>query len=217
MLIRILMLFFSLAISPVYAQEPMNLGLLREQLIKYHDTGEYEHDLQQAVIPAKQYLLQQVALNQQQPKKLAIVFDIDETVLSNYKFINDMRFGGTIEMFDKAALKAEATTIEPVLELYRQAIKNNVAVFFISGRKEYERQATVKNLQQAGYSSWEKLYLKPAAYKTTTAEAFKTPLRKKIMQQGYAIILNVGDQQSDLIGGYGDKGIKLPNPFYYIP
>jgi len=27
----------------------------------------------------------------------------------------------------------------------------------------------------------------------------------------------VGDQFSDLKGGFADKGFKLPDPYYYIP
>lgn len=28
---------------------------------------------------------------------------------------------------------------------------------------------------------------------------------------------NLGDQQSDLDGGYSERNYKLPNPFYLIP
>jgi len=35
--------------------------------------------------------------------------------------------------------------------------------------------------------------------------------------QGYDILLTIGDQYSDLKGGYADKGFKLPNPMYYLP
>ncbi len=30
-------------------------------------------------------------------------------------------------------------------------------------------------------------------------------------------LLNVGDQDSDLEGGYARNRVKLPNPFYFIP
>ena len=30
-------------------------------------------------------------------------------------------------------------------------------------------------------------------------------------------MLNVGDQWSDLQGGYADHVLKLPNPTYYLP
>jgi hypothetical protein len=28
---------------------------------------------------------------------------------------------------------------------------------------------------------------------------------------------NVGDQQSDLDGGFAEKAFRVPNPFYFIP
>jgi len=30
-------------------------------------------------------------------------------------------------------------------------------------------------------------------------------------------VANVGDQFSDLIAGYADPTVKLPNPTYYLP
>jgi HAD superfamily, subfamily IIIB (Acid phosphatase) len=32
-----------------------------------------------------------------------------------------------------------------------------------------------------------------------------------------AIVLSLGDQQSDLTGGYAERTFKLPNPVYYLP
>lgn len=206
-------------IQSAVAQEPTNLGVLREQLVQYYESGDYQRDMQQATEPAKQYLLQRVELNKQlsQPKKLAIVFDIDETVISNFSFMKRMRFGGTIAMFDKAGLKADATVIKPVQELYNLALKNRVAVFFVSGRRENLRAATEQNLRQTGYQQWTGLMLKPLAFQANSASVFKATQRERIAQQGYDIILNVGDQQSDLKGCCADRLVKLPNPFYFVP
>ena len=33
----------------------------------------------------------------------------------------------------------------------------------------------------------------------------------------YDVVANLGDQYSDLIGGYADRAVKLPNPTYYLP
>ncbi len=46
---------------------------------------------------------------------------------------------------------------------------------------------------------------------------FKSGERKKIEQSGYFIIANIGDQQSDLEGGFAKCRFKLPDPFYFIP
>ena len=50
-----------------------------------------------------------------------------------------------------------------------------------------------------------------------TTVQYKTGARKDIEAQGYRIVVNVGDQFSDLVGGHADRGYKLPNPFYYLP
>ena len=41
--------------------------------------------------------------------------------------------------------------------------------------------------------------------------------RRKITEHGYTILLTMGDQQSDLAGGYAERTFKLPNPVYFIP
>ena len=43
------------------------------------------------------------------------------------------------------------------------------------------------------------------------------PQRAQIEQQGYTIIANLGDQPSDLAGGYAERTYQLPNPFCRIP
>jgi hypothetical protein len=51
-----------------------------------------------------------------------------------------------------------------------------------------------------------------------TVAEYKSGERKKIVDAGYHIILNVGDQMSDLTGSpQAELSVKLPNPFYYIP
>jgi acid phosphatase len=56
----------------------------------------------------------------------------------------------------------------------------------------------------------------PAA-RARSAVEFKAPERKKLMDQGYTVIVNVGDPMSDLEGGFAERTYKRPNPFYCIP
>ena len=39
----------------------------------------------------------------------------------------------------------------------------------------------------------------------------------KLTEAGYTIVLSMGDQQSDLDGGYAERTFKLPNPVYFLP
>ena len=79
------------------------------------------------------------------------------------------------------------------------------------------KKATEKNLNLAGYHHWTGLYLRPDDDKQTSIIPFKVGSRAEISKQGYTIITSIGDQQSDLKGGYAEKMIKLPNPYYLIP
>jgi hypothetical protein len=50
-----------------------------------------------------------------------------------------------------------------------------------------------------------------------TAE-YKSAERAKIAAHGYTLVLNAGDQWSDLKGKpEAEYSVKYPNPFYYIP
>ena len=49
-----------------------------------------------------------------------------------------------------------------------------------------------------------------------SAVPYKSSTRKRIERSGFDIVLSMGDQMSDLIGGAADNTFKLPNPFYFI-
>ncbi len=147
--------------------------------------------------------------------KRAIVFDVDETALSNYSAIDldNFTFGPNS--------KAEATdeigkAIPPTLALYKLAQKKGIATFFITGRGEAVRDHTANNLKREGFTNYNALVLKPAGFTGTTTD-YKSGARKAIEDQGYRIVASVGDQYSDLAGGHEAAAFKLPNPFYFLP
>ena len=112
---------------------------------------------------------------------------------------------------------SDAKPLKDTLALYQYARQQHVAVFFVTGRKEVLAVATMKNLHNAGYNQWTGLYFKPNNYASESIIPFKMAARKQIMQQGFHIVANIGDQRSDLVGGYAEQAYKLPNPFYFIP
>src|SRR4029450_12608754 len=112
--------------------------------------------------------------------------------------------------------RARTGPIKPVLALARLARERGGAVFFLTGRPERVREATERNLRAAGYE-WTGVLLKPDDLNPRSAVEFKAPERKKLMDQGYTIIVNVGDQMSDLEGGFAERTYKLPKRFDFIP
>lgn len=207
---------FSLLLTSVYAAEPPNISLVKQEIRDYVASGTYEKELAATIDRAKHYIGHQAALNQHK-QKLAIILDIDETSLSNYRDITAVDFTANRQLIHKHILRAQAPAIKPMLQLYNEAIKQGVSVFFITGRNQSELQATTTNLLRAGYKNWTGLYVRPLQDKHHSVAYFKTETRLAISKQGYTIIASIGDQYSDLIGGYAKRTFKLPNPFYFLP
>lgn len=205
----------------LYANEPDNLQMVKNNLSQYHDSGAYEQDIAQVANQAEDYLSQALPQQQDSPskEKLAIVFDIDETVLSNYANMVKLNFGGTLKEIDRLNNKGDDPAIPATLALYQVAKKEHLHIFFITGRKEIPeiRKNTARNLEAAGFTNYDALILKPVNYHQPSASLYKAAARKKLSEQGYHIVLNMGDQMSDLQGGYADRTYKLPNPYYYVP
>lgn len=212
-----LSLFLITLCSGVFS-EPPNLTLLKTEVKVYHDSGLYDKELAQIAKKAQNFIDSQVLLNQKRKvqQKLAIVLDIDETSLSNYKYMIQRDFTGTHVQFHQDVLAANAPAIKPILALYQDALNQGIKVFFVSGRSESERDATRKNLIKAGYTHWSGLYLRPNHYSDKSIIPFKSHARELITQKGYTIVATIGDQYSDLKGGYAERGFKLPNPFYHL-
>lgn len=195
-----------------------NLTKVKDQLIQYHDDGTYAQDISAVTQRALYYLKFRINQNERlkNPKKLAVVFDIDETTLSNYDDMRYLDFGGTMHEIDALEAQAHDPAIPYARTLYNFAKNNGVSIFFVTGRSEYMRQATIKNLHNAGYHHWHLLYMKPNKYHNISVVPYKSTMRKKIIDAGYDIVFNIGDQNSDLAGGYADMTFKLPDPYYLI-
>lgn len=191
-----------------------NIGCVKNTLREYFRSGLYKEEVAFVAGKARDYLEQR--LNRPLEGKAAIVFDVDETALSNYSHIEEMDFGFQATAWNTWVNKGSAPALEGTLELYRFAKTRGIAVFFVSGRTPGQRGPTENNLRQAGFEGWQELILKDPANKETTL-TFKTESRRKIVTQGYTIVANVGDQDSDLQGGYCESVFKIPNPLYWVP
>jgi acid phosphatase len=198
-----------------------NLGKLKTGLIAYHNCtgnhGCYTSDLDRQIDMAIT-ILRRRAGRAKPDEKLALVLDIDETALSNWDEELQDDFGYIAKDWNAWVDKKQATAIAGTLRLYKEAIAHGVSVFFISGRDESQREATTDNLKSAGYDRWAGLALRGPHPKQQSTTEFKSGERRKIVDAGYRIILNLGDQLSDLNGNpQAERSVKLPNPFYYIP
>jgi hypothetical protein len=207
------------------AGQPPNIGELKLQLLDYKCFGGYERDVKKALAEAQVYVETRAGL----VPNPAIVLDIDETSLSNWQEILADDFGyigdGPCTLPQGPCgeraweLSSQAPALLPTLELFKAARARGIAVFFITGRNgdEETRAATERNLRQAGYEGWAELIMRPAGSHTASAADYKAPERAKIAARGFTILATIGDQKSDLDGGYAERAFRVPNPFYYIP
>ncbi len=199
--------------SPASVQEPENHAIVVAGLMRYHDSGEYEWGIRQVANAARDYL--NARLRMQPPEgKMAAVFDIDETALSNWQAMADCGFCA-YSVESKLYSLAHDPAITPVLELYNDAKSKGVTVFFLTGRPNSQRDLTAENLKEAGYKDWAELIMRPDGDKSP-ARVFKPQERLKIEDKGFRIILSIGDQASDLSGCCAERTFKLPNPFYLV-
>jgi len=225
--------------TPIYSVKPTGVGLplvgahgtvgagdYAPELKSYHDSGAYKKDLIRVDSQAQAYLADRLKVRHKRCKgrpssargckKPALVLDIDETSLSNYANIAKTNFTNVVAGLATGVAKADDPPIRPTLELYEFAQRKHVAIFFITGRPStipVVQERTEENLKAAGYKKWAGLSLNPGEMDTVP---YKSGERAKIQKAGYRILVNVGDQESDLQGGHAQRAFKLPNPYYFI-
>jgi len=202
--------------------QPLNLDEIKDQLRDYHEKN-YNADIAAVASDAREW----IEYRANKITRPALVLDIDETSLSNWPNLlaNNLDYiaDGSCERLPKGpcgfkawVLRHRDKPIAPTHTLFDAARAKGVSVFFITGRHETQRRATILNLHGAGYRSWTKLVMRANSDTKRTVQAYKTEARSKIAAQGFDIIANVGDQSSDLDGGYAECPFKLPNPFYFV-
>ena len=113
LILLIVLLFFKLqqGVSLASAKEPENLHTLKQEVIFYHDSGEYDFDQEAVAQRARDYL--DMRINQDRNnQKLAVDFDIDETALSNYQHMLKLNFGMIPQLVAEDVEKAQDPAIE---------------------------------------------------------------------------------------------------------
>jgi predicted secreted acid phosphatase len=164
----------------------------------------------------------------------AIVFDADDTTLMTYDMeVAAMHFNFDPVLQDEWVQDQRFPATPGMVDFVRKAESMGYRIFGLTGRNDNQKAATVGNLDKVGYTAFDNgnfytkwtgtgtsqqpSYITCATTSCTTVE-YKAGTRKHIEKDlGYDIVLNVGDQWSDLQGGYADKTLKLPNPTYYLP
>jgi hypothetical protein len=155
------------------------------------DQETWQAEITPIIAEARAYL-ESTLPNLPEGTKPAIVLDIDNTSLATHWE------PGT------NTPPARAT-----LELARWAHERGVSIQFITGRNELLRPITENNLKSVGYPI-DGLHLY-SPFEGSVQDS-KTSTRKELTEKdGYRIVANIGNNDTDLAGGYADKGFLLPN------
>lgn len=163
-------------------------------------------------------------------KPLAIVTDIDETVLDNspYSVHQGLKgLGYDDSSWMKWTAKRDCDTVPGALSFLKYAASKNIQVFYISNRLEAEQDATVANLKKWNFPNADAKYV---LLKNKTSSKDE---RRAIVGRQYSILLFLGDNLGDFSGIYdhqsyekrdalastnasdfGSRFIVLPNAMY---
>lgn len=173
--------------------------------------------------------LNQILADHPYDKPLAIVVDVDETVLDNSPFEAKSILENTDypKYWGEWCELASAKALPGAAEFLNYAASKGVETFYVTNRKVEFQEATMKNLAAKGFP-----FVDDAHMFLRTTESSKEPRRIEI-QKSYEIVILMGDNLNDftdvfegksredrhklirsLKAEFGNKFIVLPNAMY---
>jgi predicted secreted acid phosphatase len=166
----------------------------------------------------------------------AVVFDVDDTLLWTYDYTDATSHFNYDPTTNAAAVTAGFPAVPGMPQLLQTLDSRGYAIYGITGRPAAQEPDTITNLTDKGFTAVGgtalfnsvNLYTKdstPPLYEDCTVDglpACSTVEYKAFTRQHIAtadskdVVMNVGDQWSDLQGGYADDYTKIPNPAYFL-
>jgi 5'-nucleotidase (lipoprotein e(P4) family) len=172
------------------------------------------------------------AVQQPAGRPMAIITDIDETVLDNSPYAVHqalLQKDYDDKTWAEWTSRSEADTLAGAPSFFNYAASRKIEVFYITNRDEKERAGTLKNLQRYGFPYADDAHL---ILKQTQAGSSKES-RRQTVAQTHDIVLLLGDNLADFstlfdkkdqrereqntlasAADFGKKFIVLPNPVY---
>ncbi|MFD3544920.1 HAD family acid phosphatase [Streptomyces sp. NPDC058655] len=158
------------------------------------DYGTWQRDVAAVIDAARPAIEQRIAASPA-GEKPAIVLDIDNSSLET-----DFHWFWTFP----------TPAIAKVRDLTRYADERGVAIFFVTARPGIIQSLTERNLKAVGYPV-SGLYVRDLPDLFEEVSAYKTGKRAEIEARGHTIIANIGNKDSDLVGGHAERTVKLPD------
>ncbi len=135
-------------------------------------------------------------------KPLAIITDIDETILDNSPYAVHQAYNGKeydTQSWYEWTEKAAADTMPGAGAFLSYAASKNVRIFYITNRDEKEKAATIRNLQRFNLPDADE------AHFFGKQNISSKELRRQQVMQGHEVILLMGDNLADLSSLYDKK------------
>ena len=157
-------------------------------------------------------------------KNLAIVMDLDETVLDNSQYqieIFNRNETFNMESWANWVLREEAKLVPGARKYINKLRKNNVKIIFISNRMHERLKATKNNLKKLGIFSKNDIFLlrkdKKDKKNVRRNEIYKSINRMK-KHKNFTVIQYLGDAMGDFPNkekkDFGYSQFIFPNPMY---
>ena len=148
----------------------------------------------QAFALARRNLDRDLRIKRRSRMKRAVIVDVDETVLDNSPYQAMLVKTRTVyesKSWHAWCEKAEAAAIPGAVEFLRYAHARGVRVFYLSNRRESEKQCTARNLKHVGFPD-----VSDETVIVTTNVSSKEPRRQAIAKK-HRVVLLIGDNLND--------------------
>lgn len=213
---------------------PDNHDYLLSSVSWYQHSAEM-HALYYQGFNIAQLRLDEAIKNNKQSKPLAVVVDIDETMMDNSLYETDViKYGDNNDGWTNYTNHASAKALPGALEFALYSQSKDVEIFYITNRDDNERESTLRNLKNEGFpfaTSDHLLTRSDTAYSTGNTSS-KSGRRTKVSNT-HEIVLLIGDNLNDFSevfenrktndgktavaenkALFGKRFIVLPNPMY---
>lgn len=138
-------------------------------------------------------------------KPMAIIVDVDETVLDNSRFQAELILRGvgyTPQAWQAWCDRAEAGAVPGAAEFLNYAAQRGVQTFYITNRRQPEKAGTMTNLKNAGFPG----VTEETVMVRENASPSKEARREKVRAR-YRVVMLVGDNLNDFADDFSGKSI----------
>jgi len=223
----------AIAQAPAGANQPQaDNQYLAGAVLWQQASGERRALAYQAFTLARMMLDRELAMNRRHRTPRAIIVDLDETVLDNslYEGMLVKNRQNYPQGWTEWINRAEATAVPGAVKFLRYAASRRVRVFYVTNRKEIEKEGTARNLKKLGFPEVNDETLLVRTDKNTDSKE----ARRQAVSAKYHVVLLMGDDLNDFAevfeksktvenrievvernrDQFGTRFIMLPNPMY---